>query len=139
MVDEEKAMSKDLQKFYFQLQVLEQQGQQLQQQLQAIGQQVEELEHVKEGLEQLQNVKPGTEIFVPFAGGVFVKAELKDSQQLLLNVGAGTAILKSVPETITTIMSQIDDMAGLRQQMTEQLERVYAKAQDISQQMEKSA
>jgi len=134
---EEDTSRKELQKLYLQMQLMQQQSQQLQQQIQSIEQQVEELEGVRDGLERLKDVKPGTEIYVPFAGGVFIKAELKDSENLLLNVGAGTAVTKPIPDTIETINAQIAEMAGLRKQMAEQLDRIIAKAKEVERNMEK--
>jgi len=137
MATENPTMDKELQKLYLQMQMLEQQSQQLQKQIQAIDQQVGELESIKAGLEQLQAVKPGTEIFVQFAGGIFIKAELKDNKDLLLNVGASTAVTKSTEGTIGTISAQVMEMAELRQKMVEQLDRVIEKARDLEQEMEK--
>ncbi len=137
MATENPTMDKELQKLYLQMQMLEQQSQQLQKQIQSIDQQVGELESIKVGLEQLQTVKPGTEIFVPFAGGIFIKAELKDNKNLLLNVGANTAVTKSAEGTMETIAAQVMEMADLRQKMAEQLDRVIEKARELEQEMEK--
>ncbi len=137
MATENPMMDKELQKLYLQMQMLEQQSQQLQKQIQAIDQQVGELEGIKAGLEQLQAVKPGTEIFVPFAGGIFLKATLKDSKNLLLNVGAGTAVEKPVSDTMETISAQVMEIGELRQKMVEQLDRVIGKARTIEKEMEK--
>src|SRR3989344_7868442 len=105
---------KELQRLYMQMQVLQQQAQQLQQQIQAIDQQLSELETVKEGLDKLKDVKPGTEVLVPFSGGIFIKAELKDSKDVLLNVGAGIAVSKPIPDTIVALAEQAEEMATLR-------------------------
>ncbi len=137
--DEPQTMNKDLQRTYLQMQLIEQQTQQLQKQIHAIDQQTEELENVKTSLEQLQGIALGTEMFVPFAGGIFVKAELKDNKSLLINVGAGTAVTKSAPDTIETVSQQISEMGDLRQQMVTQLDRLVEKAREIEKAMEKMA
>jgi len=61
---------------------LQLQIQQLQQQIQAIDAQMEEIEGVVSGLDQLKTSKIGSEILVPLHAGIFVKAELKQTDEL---------------------------------------------------------
>src|SRR3989344_3258591 len=126
-------MQKELQKRYLELQLLDQQIKQIQKNIELIENQMAELESMSISLEELSSVKPGTEIFVPVAGGVFVKAELKDNKDLVINVGAGTAVKKSITQTKGMIANQINDIASARDELLMQLHQFVSKAQKIQQ------
>ncbi|HLC99186.1 MAG TPA: prefoldin subunit alpha [Candidatus Nanoarchaeia archaeon] len=126
-------MQKELQKRYLELQLLDQQIKQIQKNIELIENQMAELESMSISLEELSSVKPGTEIFVPVAGGVFAKAELKDNKDLVINVGAGTAVKKSITQTKGMIANQINDIASARDELLMQLHQFVSKAQKIQQ------
>ncbi len=86
---------KQIQEKYMQMQLIEQQMQQIQKQLQLLENQLQELNLTLQALDDLKNTKPGTDILVPIASGIFFKAELKDNEELALNVGADTVVKKS--------------------------------------------
>ena len=53
----------------------------------------------EQALDDLKTTKTGTEILVPMASGIFIKAELKDNKELAINVGADTVVKKNIEET----------------------------------------
>jgi len=77
---------KKLQKFYTQFQLLEQHIKQTQQQVATINSQLVDLVSTTKSLDDLKNVKSGTEILVPVSSGVYVKGEIKDNENLIVNV-----------------------------------------------------
>ena len=130
-------MEKEMQQKFFELQMMDQQIKQIQKNIEMIETQIIELEAINQSLGELGEVKSGTEILVPVAGGVFAKAELKDNKNLVINVGAGTSVKKSIPETQNMIKSQIDEIANTRDEMLLELQKFVKKAQDLQKDMQK--
>ncbi|MBD3313811.1 prefoldin subunit alpha [Candidatus Woesearchaeota archaeon] len=124
-------MGKEDQQKYLELQMLDQQIKQIQKNLELIDNQISELAQISQSLEELRDVKPGTEAFVPITGGVFIKAEIKDSKNLLVNVGAGATVEKSVPDTIDLINNQKKEIESAREELLEQLKDAVKKAREL--------
>lgn len=130
---------KKLQKLYFKFQILEQHIKQMQQQTATLHAQLIELVSTTQSLEYLKGVKPGTEILVPISSGVYAKAEIKDNENLIVNVGAQTTVRKSMNDTKKIIEIQITEMRKIQEQMAEELERLTNQAALIEREMNKLA
>jgi len=127
---------KQLQEKYMQMQLIEQQMQQIQKQLKLIEQQVQELNLTEQALDDLKDTKAGTEILVPIASGIFVKAELKDNKDLAVNVGADTVVKKDVGEAKKLITNQLEEITKIQQDLTENLEKLSISAQNIQKELQ---
>ncbi|MBI2125064.1 prefoldin subunit alpha, partial [Candidatus Woesearchaeota archaeon] len=68
--------------------------------------QQKELDTSIEALTELQKIDLNTELLAPVANGIFLKAELKDNQKLVVNVGADVSTEKTIPEVITLLEEQ---------------------------------
>jgi prefoldin alpha subunit len=130
-------MNKDVQSKYIELQLLDQQIKQAQKQIELIENQVNELTAINEGLEGFSTTANGTEILIPLSGGVFAKAELKDNKNLIVNVGAGTALTKSVPDTQKMVTDQMDELLKVRDELLFQMQQYANKANKSQQELEK--
>ncbi len=124
-----------LQEKYMQMQLIEQQMQQIQKQLKLIEQQMQELILTEQALDDLKNTKTGTEILVPLASGIFVKAELKDNKELAVNVGADTVVKKDVGEAKKLITNQLEEITKIQQDLTENMEKLNLSAQSIQKEL----
>jgi prefoldin alpha subunit len=109
----------ELKRKYVEFQLLEQQMKQTQKQLQLLEEQVVELIVTHQGLEDLKHVKEGSEILVPVSSGIFAKARLESVDKLILNVGANTAVPKTIEETQETLNKQMTEIQGLQTQLIE--------------------
>lgn len=125
-----------LQEKYMQMQRIEQQMQQIQKQLKLIEQQTQELILTEQALDDLKNTKTGTEILVPLASGIFVKAELKDNKDLAVNVGADTVVKKDVGEAKKLITNQLEEITKIQQDLTENMEKLQSSAQTIQKELQ---
>ncbi|MBT4651698.1 prefoldin subunit alpha [Candidatus Woesearchaeota archaeon] len=88
---------------YLQLQMLQQQIEQISQNAELMNQQLTEIDDSQEALKQLQETPEGNEILTPIANGIFIKAAIKNTEKLTINVGADVAIEKTAPEVITML------------------------------------
>jgi len=128
---------KKIQKLYFQFQILDQNIKQIQQQTVTLNSQIVELVSAVQSLDDLKNVKPGTEIFVPISSGVYAKAELKDNENLIVNVGAQITVKKDIIDTKKIIEKQIEEMKKLQKQTVEELQHLATQAALIEKEMNK--
>ena len=127
---------KKAQEMYMEFQMLDQHIKQLQKQLQAITQQLMEFESTSMSLEDLQKVQPGKEIFVPLSSGIFAKATIKDTSELLVNVGANVIVQKDIASTKKLIANQVEEVRKLQKRMADDLEKMTEKAANIEEQLQ---
>ncbi|MBI4150980.1 prefoldin subunit alpha [Candidatus Woesearchaeota archaeon] len=116
-------------KLYLELQAFGQQMQQLQEQLQQLEQQVESVNDTSQSLDELGTVKDGTEILVPVANGIFVKARITNANELLVNVGSHVNVPKSIPDVKRLMDQQNEEVRKLQGQLAEQLQGLAGQAQ----------
>lgn len=99
-------MSNRLQECYVELQILEQQAIQVQQYLETLEQQKLELDRLLISLDELKNVKD-SRMFSPFGGGIYLDSELKNNKEILVNVGSGIIVRKSVDDAKELVNGQV--------------------------------
>lgn len=117
---------------YRQLQQLQQQVDQITEYVERMQGQRQELENSIEALTELQKTNINTEILAPIANGIFLKAELKDNQRLVVNVGAEVTMEKNIPEVLNLLAEQkekiaenISEAETVLQELYEQGKRLY--------------
>jgi len=128
---------KQAQEMYMEYQVLDQRIKQLQKQLELIMQQIMEANSTSRSLEDFKGIKKGTEILVPLTSGIFARASLKDSSELLVNVGAGTVVAKDISSAKKLISGQVEEMQKVQQKMSDDLEKMMEKAGQLETELQK--
>ncbi|MDA3836063.1 MAG: prefoldin subunit alpha [Nanoarchaeota archaeon] len=103
-------------------QAYEGQIRQLQEQLKAVEQATIDMVTISSGLDDLIG-KEGEEILAPIGRGILVKAKLL-SEQLVVEIGEGTFIEKSIPDTKKLIATQSEKMKGAQTQIEDELEKI---------------
>ncbi len=93
---------------YFQM--MQQQLEQLTQHVEMLQQHMVELDDSRGAITDLQTVDLQSELLAPIANGIFVKGTLMDREKLLVNVGSGAVVEKSVAEVITLLDTQKRDL-----------------------------
>jgi prefoldin alpha subunit len=129
----------ELKQKYVEFQLLEQQMKQTQKQLQLLEEQVLELIVTHQGLEDLKTVKSGTDILVPLSSGIFTKAKIQEVDELIINVGAGTAVPKSIVETQESLNKQMGEVQGLQTQLIEAHQKLEQHMETLQKQIAKLA
>jgi prefoldin alpha subunit len=115
-------MEKDQQELMFKLSMFEQQIQNIQQQVQAIERAINDLSLLVIGLEDL-NGSEGKEILAPIGRGIFVKSKVL-SEELIVDIGGGNLISKTIPDTQDIIKKQIEKLEDAREEMNRALEEI---------------
>ena len=129
--------TREIQQKYVELQMLDQQMKQVQNQIQALEIQTAELDLVQKSLDEFSSVKPGSDSFVTVTPGIFAKAEIKDSEKVFLNIGAGAVVEKTIPEAKKIIVDQITEMRKLQEDLTTQLDNLASKAAKVEAELKK--
>jgi prefoldin alpha subunit len=117
-----------MQKLYFEFQVLEQSIKQLEKQSAMLNDQLIELVTTMQSLEDIKNVKEGTEILIPLSNGIYAKAELKDNKSMVVNLGANITGTKTVDATKSLIGAQVEEIKKLQENIVRQLQSQTTKA-----------
>lgn len=118
-----------------QYQVIQQQMMQLQQQLQMIENNVMEIEAAKQAVDDLGKAKKGSEVLAPITSGIFVKSELKDNKNFLINVGSNTVVEKDSSKVIELLEKQNQEIRNVQKEMMTNLETLAVKAMHLEAQI----
>ena len=124
------------QEMYMEFQVLDQHIKQLQKQLEMVTHQLIELTVTSNSLDEFNNIKNEKEVFVPLSSGIFAKASIKDTSQLLVNVGANVVVKKDVAETKKLISNQIEEIKKVQKNMIDELDKMTEHAAQLEKQLQ---
>ncbi|MBI2652673.1 prefoldin subunit alpha [Candidatus Woesearchaeota archaeon] len=127
---------KKAQEMYMEFQMIEQHIKQLQKQLEAVTHQLIELNSTSNSLDEFNKINAGREIFVPLSSGIFAKASIKDTSELLVNVGANVVVKKDVISTKKLIQKQMEEIQKMQRQMIDELEKMTDHAAQIEMQLQ---
>ncbi|MBU0457554.1 MAG: prefoldin subunit alpha [Nanoarchaeota archaeon] len=127
----------DIQNRYMQFQMLQQQIEQVSQHAELLNQQNIELETSISALQEIEKIKINNEILAPIANGIFLKAELKDNQRLIVNVGGEITVEKTFPEVVKLLEEQKEEVTAKVMEAEEVLQQLQYQAMKIYEEVEK--
>ena len=114
----------------------------LKQQIESVKASISELLSAEETLEAVKG-KENTETFVPIGAGSFLITELKNTDQVIMGLGAGAAAKKGIDEAKESISSQrkeleqlVNKMAGDVQKLTDYIMMKSPEAEALLQKVE---
>ena len=122
---------KKAQEMYMEFQMLDQHIKQMQKQLEMVTHQLIELNATSSSLDEFRKIGPGKEVFVPLSSGIFAKAGIKDTSEVLVNVGANVAVKKDIESTKRLIQSQMEEIRKIQKQMVDELEKLTSHAAQL--------
>jgi len=87
-------------------------------------------------LEGIKGKPKGSKILVPIGAGSFIRAELADSEKIIMGIGAGASIEKTFEESIQELKARQAELeqikASLQQQLTQAASQLEEKRKAIS-------
>ncbi|MBL7056592.1 prefoldin subunit alpha [Candidatus Woesearchaeota archaeon] len=128
-----------LQSMYMEYQMISNSIKQLEQQNVSLDNQLMELAHTSQGLDDMKHVKKGNEILVPVSPGIYAKAELKEEDKFIVNVGAEIAVHKNIEDTKKIIDTQIGEIGNLKEKISMELQKNAEKASSMETEMNRMA
>ena len=126
---------KKAQEMYLEFQVLDKHIKQLQTQLEAVTNQLIELHSTSNSLDDFNKINAAKDVFVPLSSGIFAKASIKDTSELLVNVGANVAVKKDTASTKKLIQIQMEEIKKIQKHMVEELEKMTNHAAQLENQL----
>ncbi len=118
------------------LRILEGTADAIQSRLNLISAALTELNISQMTLEGVEKETPDAALFVPIGGGSFVKAKLESSDKVIVGMGAGVSIEKTMAEAKATIQNRISEMQKTRVSLQQQLVQVVNRMQENRSQLE---
>lgn len=119
---------KQMQQKYMELQMLDQQMKNVQKQVEAIEQKASEVEETQQSLDSLATTPTGTDMWVPLANGIFLKAHLAENSKLGVNVGSNIVATKDIPSTKAMLAEQAKDMRTFQADLIAEFEKMAGQA-----------
>lgn len=130
-------MSEDIQTKQIELKMIDYQLRQLQGQLQQLDNDLMEIEMIRTNLDDLKNSKKGSEILAPIANGLFVRADLKENDEVLVNVGGNVTVKKNVEESKGILKERIEEVSKIRKELLEAMEKLGKQAMVMEEELSK--
>ena len=97
---------------------------QVQEQLQAVEEKKQELEAAKAGMSQLKGASKGTKMLAPITDGIFIKATLENTDEVLVNVGSDICVKKTVEESGKILNEKQRELINYQELMLEELNKL---------------
>lgn len=121
---------------YLEYQFLMQQIQQLQENITALEKHILDLNCLKENLDSVSGLKSGEEALIPLGNGIFLRGNLNDSKNVVINVGAGVCIENTVDGAKTIVSKQAGDVNEVLGQMQGEAVKVVGRIQELQSELE---
>ncbi|MEK6886755.1 MAG: prefoldin subunit alpha [Nanoarchaeota archaeon] len=106
------------------LRALNMQAQMISEQLNRVDSGLMEIDYLKTSLDELSSVKENTEILTPISNGIFAKAKLEKIKNLMVNVGNGIVVEKTLEETKGLLDERISEMNEAREKLLDQMQKL---------------
>lgn len=105
-------------------------------QAQLVQMSLEEYSRAKVTLTEFLRTQENDELLVPVGGSCFVKARVSDNQKVLIGVGAGVTMEKSVEESLQTIDVRVQEMLDALKKLNESRQVLEMKSAQLNQMLQ---
>ena len=118
----------ELRRLSVEMRYLEQTAEALQQRIGMVNAAITDLTYANATLDGIESEKENAEMLVPIGGSSYVKVKLTDSNKIIVGMGAGVSVEKSLAEAKVTLKERLDDlektMNSAQQQFSQIAERI---------------
>lgn len=118
----------ELRRLSMEMRYLEQTAETLQQRISMVNATITDLAYANMTLDGIEKEKENAELLVPIGGSAYVKVKLADSNKVIVGMGAGVSVEKTLQEAKTTLKERLDElektMNSAQQQFTQVAERI---------------
>ena len=120
----------ELRKLSMEIRYFEQTAEGLQQRLSMVSAAVTDLSYANMTLESVETEKENAEMLVPIGGGNYISVKLANSDKVVVGLGAGVSVEKTLPEAKAIVKERIDELEKTRVSAQQQFDQI---AERISQ------
>jgi len=112
------------------LRILEGTAEAIQSRLNLVGAALSELNIARITLEGVEKETADAPLFVPIGGGSYVKAKLDSTDRVIVGMGAGVSIEKTITEAKATVQNRVGELEKTRVSLQQQLVQVVGRIQE---------
>jgi prefoldin alpha subunit len=131
----ENKSEEEIRKLSVELRYLEQTAEAVQSRISMVNTVIADLTYSNMTLEGLEKEKEGSELLVPIGGSSYVKAKLGNTEKVIVGVGAGVSVEKTIPEVKDMVKKRLEDLdktrMSLQQQFTQIVEKIKSDRQSF--------
>jgi len=118
----------ELRRLSVEMRYLEQTADALQQRISMVNAAITDLSYANMTLDGIEKEKENAEMLVPIGGGSYVKVNLANTNKVIISMGAGVSVEKTLAEAKVTLKERLDElektMNSAQQQFTQVAERI---------------
>jgi prefoldin alpha subunit len=126
----------ELRRMSVELRFYEQTAEALQSRLNMVNAVITDLTYADMSLSALENEKEGSELLVPLGGNSYVKAKLASPDKLIVGMGAGVSVEKTLLESKEIIKKRQEELGKTRMSMQQQFVQVIDKTKELREKIE---
>ena len=104
------AAEEELNKLSMEMRFLEQTAETLQQRISMINAALTDLSYANMTLESMEQEKENSELLVPIGGSSYIKVKLACNDKVIVGMGAGVSIEKTLPEAKAIVKERLDEL-----------------------------
>lgn len=120
----------ELRRLSMEMRYLEQTADALQQRIGMVNAAITDLTYANMTLDGIEKEKENAELLVPIGGSSYVKVKLADTDKVIVGLGSGVSVEKTLAETKVTLKERLDElektMNSAQQQFSQVAERINA-------------
>lgn len=131
MASEQTISEKDIEAMAGQHQQMKYQADSLVQQINMVGQSIQDCMKAINTLTEFENVKDGDDILVPIGAGVNVQASLVRPDSVIMEIGAGTSAQKNIGDAKDTLETRKKELTDYQEKMQANLNKIANKMHEI--------
>lgn len=128
MSNEKMSDEEEFRKLAVELRILETTAETLQARINMVNAVLTDLNYANMTLEGLEKESENADLFVPIGGGSYIKAKLQEKDKVLVGMGAGVTVEKTLTQAKETVKNRIDQLEktrmALQQQFAQVIERI---------------
>ena len=107
---------------------LEQTADALQQRISMVNAALTDINYANMTLDGIEKEKENSEMLIPIGGSSYVKVKLADTNKVIIGMGSGVSVEKTLPEAKVTLKERLDElektMNSAQQQFSQVAERI---------------
>ena len=127
----------EFRKLTVELRFLEQTAEAIQSRLNMINAVTTDLTYATMTLEELGKANENAELLVPVGGSSYVKARLGNTDKLIVGIGAGVSVEKTMPEAKDIVKKRLEDLDKAKLSLQQQFSQVVDKINEDRAKLEK--
>lgn len=118
----------ELRRLSMEMRYLEQTADALQQRISMVNAALTDINYANMTLDGMEKEKENSEMLIPIGGSSYVKVKLADTNKVIIGMGSGVSVEKTLPEAKGTLKERLDElektMHSAQQQFSQVAERI---------------